>query len=68
MGLLLVPASLDPLYSVFKRIKYKIELGVDRAVDNPGLKARVYIAEQYCRGYGIVTAVYISVVVSTAKR
>ena len=68
MGLLLVPASSDFFYSVSKYTKYKIELSVDRAVDNLGLKARVYIAEQYCRGYGIIIAVYILVVVSIAKR
>jgi len=45
-----------------------MELGVDRAVDDPGLEAGVRIAEKYRRGHGIVAAVYASVVVFVAKR
>ena len=45
-----------------------MELGVDRAVDDPGLEAGVRIAEQYRGSHGIVAAVYASVVVSAAKR
>ena len=68
MGLLLVPMSLDPLYSISKYTRYKIELNVNRAINNPGLEAKVYIAKQYHKGYSIVTAVYILIVVSAAKR